>query len=1086
MRARLSLALATVVCLGCGSGALPKPPVVDPTEQWTLAEKKVDYAVSRTKVMIQQANGAAYLPDLYMRLAELYSERARYAWLIAYERHRARGDDSHSVESPEARLLKNLAIGTYSRVLREFPSYPRNDEALFLSGHEYRELGDFDKMTEAYQKLIETYPNSTHRLEAFLALGDHAFDGSDLPTAEKYYKRILAAPVSPVHPLARYKLAWVHVNQQDCKGAVALFETNLKERLPGASSQAHLLSTQKDINVLRESLVDLAYCYPDVYPNQPFLPYFRALATTTVDYLAAVRKVANRFAIKEMWAQSARALREVVHGNPADEDAPELVRRFHDAALKGELYDDPRKDIEDIVAVLDARVATYHVDAAARKRLTDEFELYARDLATRAQVAAKANQNVEAMSNVADAYHAYLLRFPPSAVTEDIRQNYIDALVASKRQFDAGRAYEELEASTKKPDTKKLARLNGIAAYQQALEDKSLNRLDRVIAWGGIRQLGRRVIIDTPNEPAIAGIKLSIARSYYEDGEYEKSAELFYALARQYPTTNEGVAAANLALDALRLADNLEALTTIGRWLVADTRIREDVRRDLNEIVRKAAQRQVEEVTASDSGDREEQLLAMAKRHKGSEIGEEAFYNTLLVAKSNGEIDRFYQLGEQFITDYPTSSRRADVLNALSQVASDSGNFTKAAAYESAAFAANPQAKDAADKLVAAASMHAVLGDPAAGDEVTRLAERGNDKVDDLLVLLARVGDMAALDQVLAKAALNRPTATFFTGYAAFRHADFSTAQSILSKLQGATPELTVRAHFLLGEISYTEFRGIGQKGDLASTIDANAKALANVDRAFKPVIEGGEARWAMLGVARLADAHARYGALLRGLQPPPGLSPADQQALKTALEGQAADQDKRAAEFKNACIKQSEKNELFSEASKSCLLNQPLPDTIALYSESPHKATEPPGAVPLRLALLKNAKDTDALGKLSELYLGAGDTGSALLLLERAEPLGGRKAVIQNLLGITYLKLNEPQEAGEAFKAAVAAEPNDPHWRLNLAAHYAAFGYVDRAKAELKKAGPPPPSPRSPADHPDIGLLSNLGAEKAEKKGGS
>ena len=945
MRARLSLALATVVCLGCGASTLPKPPIVDPTEQWALAEKKVDFAVSRTKVMIQQAHGATYLPDLYMRLAELYSERARYAWLIAYERHKARGDDSHAVESPEARLLKNLAIGTYARVLREFPSFVRGDEALFLTGHEYRELGDFDKMKETYERLIETYPKSAHRLEAYLTLGDHAFDASDLATAQRYYERILAEPTSAVHPLARYKLAWVRVNLQDCKGAVTLFETTLKEGIANGQASAHLLSTQKDINVLRESLVDLAYCYPDVSPNQPFLPYFRALATTTVDYLAAVRKVANRFAIKEMWAQSARALREVLHGNPADEDAPELVRRFHDAALKGELYDDPtkRRRARHRRPRRAARRATTWTPAP-RKRLESEFELYARDLATRAQIAAKAAQNNAALSNVADAYHEYLRRFPPSAVTEDIRQNYIDALLAAKRQFDAAKAYEELEATTKKPETKKLARLNGIASYQQALEDKSLGRLDRVIAWGGIRALGRRVIIDTPNEPAIPGIKLSIARSYYEDGDYDKAAELFYAVARQYPSTNEGVAAANLALDALRLADNLEALTTIGRWLVADTRIREDVRRDLNEIVSKAAQRQVEEVTASDSGDREEQLLAMAKRHKGSEIGEEAFYNTLLVAKSNGEIDRFYQLGEQFIGDYPNSTRRADVLNALATVASDSGNFSKAAKYNAAAFAADPQGKDSAERLLAAASMHAVLGDPAAGDEVTRLAERGNDKVDDLLVLLARVGDMAALDQVLAKAALNSPTATFFGGYAAFRHADFATAQSILSKLQGATPELTVRAHFLLGEIAYAEFRAVGARGDLASTIDANVKSLANVDRAFKPVIEGGEARWAMLGVTRLADANARFSALLRGLELPANLSPQDQQALKGALDAQAADADKRANEFKSACVKQSEKNELFSEAAKSCLLDRPLPDTIPMYAQAPHKATEPAG----------------------------------------------------------------------------------------------------------------------------------------------
>ena len=114
-------------------------------------------------------------------------------------------------------------------------------------------------MKEAYEHLIDTYPKSAHRLEAYLTLGDHAFDASDLPTAQRYYERILAEPVSAVHPLARYKLAWVKVNQGDCREAVRLFEITLKEHPPsGAGLSASLLRTQKNLNVLRESLIDLA------------------------------------------------------------------------------------------------------------------------------------------------------------------------------------------------------------------------------------------------------------------------------------------------------------------------------------------------------------------------------------------------------------------------------------------------------------------------------------------------------------------------------------------------------------------------------------------------------------------------------------------------------------------------------------------------------------------------------------------------------------------------------------------------------------------------------------------------------------
>ena len=156
---------------------------------------------------------------------------------------------------------------------------------------------------------------------------------------------------------------------------------------------------------------------------------------------------------------------------------------------------------------------------------------------------------------------------------------------------------------------------------------------------------------------------------------------------------------------------------------------------------------------------------------------------------------------------------------------------------------------------------------------------------------------------------MNSPVATFFTGYAAFRHADFAAAKATLSKLSGASPDLTARARFLLAEIAYEDFKGVGAQGDVASTIDMNVKALAAVDRAYKPVIEAGDAPWAMFGVARLAAANAKFAAVLRGIEPPAGLSPQDQKTLKTALEAQAATAEKRANELKGLCVKQAKKS---------------------------------------------------------------------------------------------------------------------------------------------------------------------------------
>ena len=339
-------------------------------------------------------------------------------------------------------------------------------------------------------------------------------------------------------------------------------------------------------------------------------------------------------------------LREVMNASPGDDDAIEMARRLHDSIVKGRVFDQPAEDIGRMVRVLDARLVDYRLTPDKRDQLVSEIEIYARDLATRAHVAAKDSQDRQTLGGVANAYRAYLARFDTSASHTEMQQNLAETLLASRRYYEAGRAYEDVAVSAGDVKDATEARLNAISAYQKALEDSSLGRLERAMAWAGVRALGRQVIRETPGHESVMGIKLSIARSVYEAGDYDHAAQLFFAVAMQYPSTTEGTAAAHLTLDSLRQADDLEGIATMGRRLIANARLgNEGLKAELRDIVSKAAQRQVAEVTVTDTGDREEQLLGMAKRHKGSELGEQAFYNTLLVARSNGEIERFYELG---------------------------------------------------------------------------------------------------------------------------------------------------------------------------------------------------------------------------------------------------------------------------------------------------------------------------------------------------------------------------------------------------------------------------------------------------------
>src|ERR1043166_6750977 len=152
---------------GCSHAAASKSAAEqNPTELARLERDsaKVDKSIDVTRNLIDASDGEKYLPDLYMRLAELYVEKSRIVFFQVLEE--AHADDKAVVETPLARLWKDEAIGVYRRILAEFPDYPDNDKVTFFLAHEYRELGNFPEMEAAYRSLADKYPKPPFPLEA--------------------------------------------------------------------------------------------------------------------------------------------------------------------------------------------------------------------------------------------------------------------------------------------------------------------------------------------------------------------------------------------------------------------------------------------------------------------------------------------------------------------------------------------------------------------------------------------------------------------------------------------------------------------------------------------------------------------------------------------------------------------------------------------------------------------------------------------------------------------------------------------------------------------------------------------------------
>ncbi len=486
-RAAVAIALGLCCCLSsaaallAGGCAATKPVVRDQpvVEQYRLRITKVRNAIAETRATIAASRGAPYQPELYMRLAELQSEEARYHYMVAFEREQQRAEGLHV---PQVRILKEQAIGTYRSILKEHPHTHLADRILFNISHEQRELGEFDAMRVTLEELVDKYPDSPYRAEALLVLGDYHFDRNKLVFAQKHYQQIIDMGDTPLLGLAMYKQAWVDVNLGDCEKALEHFEGaieaartlddvdatefgaadvgyhfNEEFEIPPTEKPRWSFAGHMTLNVQREALVDLTYCYAQEREPEKATAFLRGLASSREAYVASLGKMASRYALIEQPRGAADVSRELLLLAPDDIERLDDARMLHRVVVRMNDYSQVGDDVWLILRAMRRQTQQAELDEEARQRVETEFELMARDLATKSHRVLSGETPVEAgtkewtktpatAKQTARAYEVYLDVMGDSPYAEEITLNLADVLMDSDRFLEAGHRYRDAAA----------------------------------------------------------------------------------------------------------------------------------------------------------------------------------------------------------------------------------------------------------------------------------------------------------------------------------------------------------------------------------------------------------------------------------------------------------------------------------------------------------------------------------------------------------------------------------------------------------------------------------------------------------------
>lgn len=1049
--------------------------------------KKVDMAIQNTKTLIGRSKGRGYLPELYLRLAELYVEKSRIVYFI--RKHQV-SDSLETLKQIESKNLKLQAIEVYQRILDTFPGFEAEDKIHFFMAHEYRELGQIEDMAKEYRKIISRYKKSRYVPESYLLLGDYFSNEGDLATAISHYKKVLNYPQSPAAIIAQYKLAWCHINQKDFKKAIKLFEACVKSD----TKEDVDIDTYRRVDIRLEALIDMAYSYPECYKKAPpdkAISYFRTHAWSRPVYTAVLEKLAYRYYIKKKWRHAATIYRQL---SELQHDAAKLLeyaRNTFECVQELGDFQDAHKDMAHITKALKKQKYSIHIPEEEKKKTLTDYELYARNIVTVLHDRARTDKSLKSFKRAADAYDLYLGFFEDSPVRDDMEANYAEALFASSQYLEAGKWYEKIaERKTELAMQTEPSLYSTVISYYSAIKQKDkLNYYELAYARDGLRTAGGLYAKYYPTSARVPDVAFNVAWIAYDEGKYDQCIAEFTQFLKQYPSGKSAKAAAHLVLDAYQFKEDYTGLAQFGKGILQEGRIRDSkFLADVSQLVKASESKIVSSLTVSAVTDWEKgrtELMETADKNQDSGLGEQALMALLVSGKEKKDISALHAAGSKLIQRYPNTENAEKTLNVMIETFSKASQFRLLADYLEEFARRYPKNKLTRDFYAEAGRIRQALGlfeqsnrnyrqylsgttsKRSLKEEVVFSmadnAERAGSDAEAIDVLkryrtsLSKAGRITA-DARIADLYLRKGS---YKQAVPFRREAYKAYSPSMGKKNAAMKDAVAGMVFNSVDRPFQRYMGTKLSKRIDNKIvQDKTQLLQKLEKGYVEVIQYASPRWALKACYRSYEINREFAHFLRNAPLPELTRQQKKEYLKIVDKNVRAYTDK-ADEYLKACVAQARKWETCDPELAAYFLDSTrsggsggIPDFSSSSTASARIASGFMQDETLKQAhekLFKSPEDPQAMVALAQAYIRAGDYLHAGLVARKAVtsmPSGQKKlkSAAYNLLGVCYLYDHKDSMAKDALKKAVEVYPDLVDARINLAGLYRHYGHLEKA----------------------------------------
>ena len=666
-------------------------------------EKVTDQGIRQLYKLTQQFKTSPRRGELWLRLAELYVEKARlieFKLQQEYDKevksfNEGKTKSRPTIDLKPAQEYNVKAIQLYEWFLNDFPKDPKVDQALFFLGYNYFELNKPDKGRTFYERLVKEHPQSSYIEESYFALGEYHFDRNEWDKALSYYQKVGRSKRSRLSSFAQYKEAWCLYKVGKQKQALLALEKVIEA---GRSSKQERDSSAGGVSRIRlatEATRDLVVFYAEAGTAENAKAYFEGI-TDEKNINSLLERLAYYYADTGQKDSARYLFKQLINENPGGAKAfdyqYQIVQMYTFSGSPGVFKEELYRWINTYGPESEWYAANKK-NAEVGPKSQQLIETTLRNYVLQQHQTAQNSKAEHSRKLAKEGYDLYFKTFKQGSKMDELHF-FFGELLFDKEEFEeAASHYNWVVEHAPKSQYYEKSTLNAVLALEKKLpkpeemKKRVADNTSEPIAMDKSVQdfinAGEKYIALKPKDEAAIAIRYKIGSLYYYHNEFDKALIVFNDILNKHPKTQYAEYSANLMLDIYNLKKDYQGLEAAGQKILSIPELaKTPVANQVQNILQRTSFKKAQDLEGGkDYVKAAQSYEEFASKNPGSDLGMNATFNAAVNYERAGDIGKAVSLYTVVLTSSQNKNEtmKNNVRKFLGALYERTGQYKKAA-----------------------------------------------------------------------------------------------------------------------------------------------------------------------------------------------------------------------------------------------------------------------------------------------------------------------------------------------------------------------------------------------------------------------